>query len=109
MPEVKREEKTQWMTEEALAMVRDGQETKVLKTRVRILNAVFQWLSRRDKNYYTSKCKETKENNKKGKTKDLYLKIHEIKGKFKPRLEMLNDQQGSILSDQEKIKRRWKL
>lgn len=40
--------------------------------------------------------------------RDLYQKIQEIKGKFKPRLGMLNDQQGKTLSDQKKIKVRWK-
>lgn len=39
---------------------------------------------------------------------DLYQKIQEVKGKFKPRLGMLNDQQGKTLSDQKKIKVRWK-
>lgn len=43
---------------------------------------------------------------RKKKPEDLYQKIQEIKGKFKLRLEMLNDQQGSILSDQEKIEGR---
>ena len=44
----------------------------------------------------------------KGRIGGLFQKIQEIKGKFKPRLGMLNDQQGSTLSDQEKIKGRWK-
>lgn len=59
----------------------------------------------RDKeNYYNGQCKDTEENNNKGRTRGFFRKIQEIKGKFKPRLGMLNDQQGSTLSDQEKIK-----
>ena len=98
MPEVKREEKSRWLTEEMLKIVKTGekQKWKVTKSRVRILKAVFQPLSRRDKE------------NKKGRTRGLFQKIQGIEGKFKPRLGMLNDQQGSTPSDQEKIKGKWK-
>ena len=59
----------------------------------------------------TENCCNSKvieENNKNGKRRDLYQEIQEIKGKFKPGLGELNDQQGSTVSDQEQIKGRWK-
>lgn len=64
-------------------------------------------MSYRDKeNYYNGQCKEMEENKEKGRTRGLFLKIREIEGKFRPRLGMLKDQQGSTLSDQEKTKGR---
>ena len=52
--------------------------------------------------------KELEEKSKTGKIRNLYQEIQEIKGKFKPGLGELNDQQGSTVSDQEQIKGRWK-
>ena len=52
-------------------------------------------------NYYNTHCKGIEENNKTGNIRNLFQKIQEIKGKFKPRLGMLNDPQGYTLPDQE--------
>lgn len=63
-------------------IVEDGRDAEVIgaNSRVSVLNAVFQWLARRDKeNCYNTQCKKIEEN-KKGKTRDLYQKMQEKKG-----------------------------
>lgn len=77
--------------------------------RIRILNMVFQGLSHRYKeNYYNSHYKEMEASNRNREDKRSLPEDSRKKGKFRPKLGMLIDQQGSTLSDQKKIKGRWK-
>ena len=72
------------------------------------LNAEFQRIARRDKKAYLSdQCKETEENNRKGKTRDLVKKIRDTKGAFHERIGTIKDRNEKDLTEAEEIKKRW--
>ena len=72
------------------------------------LNAEFQTISRRDeKAFLSEQCKEIKENNRMGKTRDLFKKIRSAKGTFHTKMGTINDRNGMDLREAEDIKR-WK-
>ena len=72
------------------------------------LNAEFQRIARRDKKaFLKEQCKETEENNKMGKTRDLFKNIRDIKGLFHARMGMIKDRNGKDLAEVEEIKQRW--
>ena len=73
------------------------------------LNTEFQRIARRDKKaFFNEQCKEIKESNRRGKTRDLVKKIGNIKGTFFPKMGTVKDRNGSDLGDTEEIKKRWK-
>ena len=72
------------------------------------LNAVFQRIARRDKKAFLSyQCKEMKENNRMGKTRDLFKKIRDTKGIFYAKMGSIKDRNGRDLTEAEYIKKRW--
>ena len=72
------------------------------------LNAEFQRIARRDKKAFLSdQCKETKENNRMGKTGDLFKKIRDTKGIFHAKMGTIKDRNGMDLTEAEDIKKRW--
>ena len=72
------------------------------------LNAEFQRIARRDKKVLLSdQCKEIKENNKMGKTRDLFTKIRDTKGTFHAKMGLIKDRNGMDLTEAEDIKKRW--
>ena len=72
------------------------------------MNAEFQRIARRDKKAFLSdQCKEIEENNRMGKTRDLFKKIGNTKGKFHARMGMIRDRNGNDLTEAEGIKKRW--
>ena len=72
------------------------------------LNAEFQRIARRDKKAFLSdQCKEIKENNKMGKTGDLFKKIRDTKGIFHAKMGTTKDRNGMDLTEAEDIKKRW--
>ena len=85
IPKKKKCIKVKWMSEEALqiAVKRREEKSKGEKERYTHLNAEFQRIARRDKKAFLSdQCKETEENNRMGKTRDLFKKIRDTKGIF---------------------------
>ena len=77
--------KAKWLSEEALQIVvkRRGVKGKGEKERYTHLNAEFQIIAKRDKKAFLSdQCKEREENNRLGKTRDLFKKIRDTKGTF---------------------------
>ena len=80
IPIEKKCKKAKWLSEEALqiAVKRREVKSKGEKERYKHLNAEFQRIARRDKN----QCKEIEENNRIGKTRDLFKKIRDTKGTF---------------------------
>ena len=76
--------KAKWLSEEALqiAVKRREAKSKGEKERYTYLNAEFQRLARRDKAFLSDQCKEIEENNRMGKTRDLFKKIRDTKGTF---------------------------
>ena len=72
------------------------------------LNAEFQRIARRDKKAFLSdQCKETEENNRMEKTRDLFKKIRETKGTFHAKMGLIKDKNGMDLTEAEDIKKRW--
>ena len=81
--------KAKWLSEEALqiAMKRREVKSKGEKERYSHLNAEFQRIARRDKKaFLTNQCKEIEENNRMGKTRDLFKKIRDTKGIFQAKM-----------------------
>ena len=77
--------KKKWLSEEALQIAEKRKETKCKgeKERYSYLNAEFQRIARRNKKAFLSdQCKEIEENNRMGKTRDLFMKIRDTKGTF---------------------------
>ena len=78
------------------------------KERETHLNAEFQRIARRDKKAFLSdQCKEIEENNRMGKTRDLFKKIKDTKGTFHARMGTIKDRNGMDLTEAEDIKKRW--
>ena len=72
------------------------------------LNTEFQRVARRDKKAFLSdQCKEIEENNRVGKTRDLFKKIRDTKGTFHAKMGSIKDRNGMDLTEEEDIKKRW--
>ena len=110
IPMEKKCKKAKWLSEEALqlALKRTEVKSKGEKERYKHLNAEFQRLARRDKKAFLSdQCKETEENNRMGKTRDLFKKIKDTKGIFHARMGLIKERNGMDLTEAENIKTRW--
>ena len=102
--------KTKWLSREALqiAVKRREAKSKGEKERYKHLNAEFQRTARRDKKAFLSdQCKEIGENNRMGKTRDLFKKIRDTKGIFPAKMGSVKDISGRDLKEAEDIKKRW--
>ena len=96
--------KAKRLSEEALqiAVKRREAKSKGEKERYKHLNAEFQRIARRDKKAFLSdQCKEIEENNRMGKTRDLFKKIRDTKGTFHAKMVPINDQNGMDLTEAE--------
>ena len=72
------------------------------------MNAEFQRIARRDKKSFLSdQCKEIEENNRMGKTRDLFKKIRAIKGTFHAKIGSIKDRNDMDLTEAEDIKKKW--
>ena len=100
--------KAKWLSAEALQIAvkrRDG-KSKGEKERYKHLNAEFQRIARRDKKaFFRDQCKEIEENNRLGKTRDLFKKIRDTKGTFHAKMGSIKDRNGRDLTEAEDIKR----
>ena len=106
IPKKKKCKKAKWLSEEALqtAMKRREVKGKGQKERYTHLNAEFQRIARKHKKAFLSdQCKET-ENNRMGKTKDLFKKIRDTKGTFHAKMGTIKDRNGMNLTEAEDIK-----
>ena len=77
------------------------------KERYAHLNAEFQRIARRDKAFLSDQCKEIEENNRMGKTRDLFKKIRDTKGIFHAKMGTIKDRNGMDLTEAEDIKKTW--
>ena len=83
IPKEKKCKKTKWLSEEALQIAEKTREGKGENERYTHLNAEFQRIARRDKKaFFSDQCKEIKENHRMRKTRHLFKKIRDTKGKF---------------------------
>ena len=97
------------VSEEVLqtAVKRREVKSKGEKERYTHVNAEFQRIARRDKKAFLSdQCKEIKENNRMGKTRDLFKKIKDTKGTFHAKMGSIKHRNGMDLTETEDIKKR---
>ena len=102
--------KAKYLSEEALQITVKRREVKSKgeKERYTHLNAEFQRIARRDKKaFLRDQCKEIEENNRTGKTRDLFKKIRDTKGTFHAKMGTIKDRNGMDLTEAEDIKKRW--
>ena len=110
IPKKKKCRNAKWLSEEALniAVKRREVKGKGEKERYTKLNAESQRIARRDKKVSLSyQCKEIEENNRIGKTRDLFKKIRDTKGIFHAKMGTLKDRNGMDLTEAEDTRKRW--
>ena len=110
IPKKKKCNKGKWQSEEALgiAVKRRDVKSQGEKERYKHLNAEFQIIARRDKKAFLSdQSKEIEENNRMGKTRDLFKKIRDTKGTFHAKMGLIKDRNDMDLREAEDIKKRW--
>jgi len=98
------------LSEEALQIAEKRREVKGKgeKDKYTHLNAEFQRIARRDKKaFLRDQCKEIEENNRMGKTRDLFMKIKDAKGIFHAKMGTIKDRNSMGLTEAEDIKKRW--
>ena len=96
------------MSKEALQIAEKRREAKDKgeKERYTHLNAEFQRIARRDKKaFLRGQCKEIEENNRKGKTRDLFKKIRDTKGTFHAKMGTIKERNGVNLTEAEILRR----
>ena len=108
-PKKKKCKKAKWLSEEALQIaVKQEAKSKGEKERYTHLKAEFQRIATRDKKTFLSdQCKEIEENNRMGKTRDLFKKIRDTKGTFNAKMGTTKDRNGRDLTEAEDIRKRW--
>ena len=110
IPKKNKCKKAKWLSEEALqiAVKRREVKSKGEKERYKHLNAEFQRIARRDKKAFLSdQCKETEENDRMGKIRDLFKKLGASKGLFPARMSTIKDRNYKDLAEAEEIKKSW--
>ena len=98
------------MSEEPSQIAEKRREVKGKRKRERYthLNAEFQRIARRDKKAFLSEqCKEIEENNRMGKTRDLFKKITDTKGTVHAKMGLIKDRNSKDLTEAKDIKKRW--
>ena len=110
IPKKKKCKKAKWLSEKDLQIAEKRREAKSKgeKERYTHLNADFQRIARRHKkDFLSDQCKETEENNRMGKTRDLFKKIRDTKGTFHAKMGTIKERNGMDLTEAEDIKKRW--
>ena len=108
--EKKKCKKAKWLSEEVFQIAGKRREAKGKgeKERYTHLNAEFQRIARRDKKAFLSdQCKEIEENNRMGKTRDLFKKIRDTRGLFHAKMDTIKNRNCMDLTEAEDIKKRW--
>ena len=96
IPKKNKRKKAKWLSEEALQIAMKRSESRGEKKRYTHLNAKFQRIARRDqKAFLSDQCKEIEENNRMGKTRDLFKKIRDTKRIFHAKLGSIKDRSRS--------------
>ena len=117
IPMEKKCKKAKWLSGEDLqiAVKRREAKSKGEKERYKHLNAEFQRIARDKKAFFSDQCKEIEENNRMGKTRDLFKKIRgkkkkkirDTKGTLHAKMGLIKDRNGMDLTEAEDIKKRW--
>ena len=104
IPKKKKCKKAKWLSEEGLQIAVNRREAKSKEEMERYthLNAEFQRIVRRDKKaFHSDQCKEIEENNRMGKTRDLFKKIRDTKGTFHAKMGTIKDKNNMDLTEAE--------
>ena len=110
IPKEKKCEKAKWLSEEGLRIAEKRREAKGKgeKETYTHLNAELQRIARRGKkDFLNDQCKEVEENNRMGKTRDLFKKIRDTKETFHAKMGSIKDRNGMDLTEAEDIKKMW--
>ena len=102
IPKKKKCKRAKWLSEEALqiAVKRSEAKTKGEKEKYTHLNAEIQRIARRDKKaFFSDQCKEIEENNRMGKTRDLFKKTRDTKGTFHAKMGTIKGRSGRDLTE----------
>ena len=108
IPKKKKCKKAKWLSEEALQTAEKRKEAKGKgeKERYIHLNVELQRIARRDKKAFLSnQCKETEDNNRMGKTRDLFKKIRDTKGTFHAKMSTIKDKKSKDIKKQKRLRR----
>ena len=111
IPKKKKRKKAQQLSEEALQIAKKRREAKGKgeEEKYTNLNAEFPRIARRDKKAFLSdQCEKIEENNRMGKTRDLFKKIRDTKGTFHAKMGSIKDRSGMDITETEDIQKRWK-
>ena len=103
-------QKSKWLSGETLkiAVKRREAKSKGEKERYKHLNSEFQRIARRDKKaFFSDQCKEIEEDDRMGKTRDLFEKIRDTKETFHAKMGLIKDRNVMDLTEAEDIKKRW--
>ena len=109
IPKKKKCKRAKWLSKETLQVAEKRSERQGERERYTQLNAEFQRIKRRDKKAFLSEqctCKEIEENNRMGKTSDLFKKTGDTKGTFHAKMGTIKDRNGKDLTEAEGIKKR---
>ena len=109
IPKKKNCKKAKWLSEEALQISEKRREDKGKgeKERYKHLNEEFQRIARREKKaFFSDQCKEIEENNRMGKTRDLFKKIRDTKGTFYAKMGSIKHRNGMDITETEDVKKR---
>ena len=109
IPKKKKCKKAKWLSEEALQIAVNRREVKGKgeKERYTHLNAAFQRIARGDKKaFLKEQCKEIEEDNKMGKTSDLFKKVRDTKGTFHAKMGSIKDRNSMNVTEAADIKKR---
>ena len=109
IPKKNKCKKAKWLSEEVLQIAVKIREAKSKEQEIYShLNAEFLRIVWRDKKAFLSdQCKEIEENNRMGKTRDLFKKIRNTKGTFHAKMGSIKDRNGMDLTEAEDIKKMW--
>ena len=110
IPKKKKCKNAELLSEKPLQIAKKRREAnhKGEKERYTHLNSEFQRVARRDKKaFFSDQCKEIEENNRMGKTRDLFKKIRDTKGIFNAKMGTIKNRNGMDLTEAEDIKKRW--
>ena len=110
IPKKKKCKKAKWLSVEALQIAEKKREVKGKGEKERFIHLIaeFQRIASRDKKaFFSDQGKEIEENNRMGKTRDLFKKIRDTKGTFHAKLGTIKDRNGMDLTEAEDIKKRW--
>ena len=109
IPKKKKLKKAKRLSEEALQIAEERREAKGKgeKETFTHLNAEFQRIARRDEAFFSDQCKEIEENNRMGKTRDLFKKIRDTKGTFHTKMGTIKDRNIMDLREAKDTKKRW--